>query len=232
MRMTSHLARLHLIEPMRQLADTAPWIKVAGPPIGTFLAFLWGEAFIMLALLYVTTAMWDWVLGGQLAARRSRAAEALGEPPENWGGFDSEVARSGLLVKLSLLIQIGIIYTGELWMTQTFGLRWEDFIPGVFGSFAPEGQVTILSVILMVAATLNELRSCERNRRYLGGSNLPLFSQAMDVLDRLAEKLVPSDPNTTEDEGWHPLPPVDERPRRGMKRRGRRTPDERDKPDE
>lgn len=204
--MIDYVINLVIREPVRSIAESAPWVKLAGPPIGAVLAFVWGEAFVFLCLLYASTALWDWILGGQIAARRTRAAEAAGQDPTDWGGFDSEVARAGLLVKVSLLVQIGIIYVGELWVASTFGLTWSVILPPGLAELAPSGEVTVLSAVLMVAAVLNELRSCERNRRVLGGREIPLLSHAMDLLDRLADRLVPHQPG--QEDSWEPLPPA------------------------
>lgn len=214
---------LVLVSPVRYMMESSPAVKAAGLLTGGLAGFIWGEAFLVLFMLYGATSLWDWILGGQLASRISRVAEAQGIDPVDVGGFDSEIARSGLLVKVSLAIQITILFVGELWVLQTLAVRYIDILPSVFHSIDFPENMAVMSSTIMAAACLNELRSCERNRRMLGGSRIPVFSNAMDLMDKIAQKVVP--PADPEEHGWHKLPEVDEKRGARGRRRKRKTRD-------
>ncbi len=189
-----------IIQPVQRLAEATPFALIVAPVVGVVTA-IWGEAYAIALLLLVLAQGWDWLLGGQVAARRDHYLKLLGVTSpfarERKGGFSFSRARHGLQGKVNLLVAVSLFAAIEAWGMAALG---NPVVRGIDAALPLDletgGRNAVLGTIVLVAAALQELRSAERNRRLLGGQALPIFSAAIEGLDRAASKLVPHP------EGW------------------------------
>lgn len=196
--MSPHRIADSLTVTWARIADEQPWLPLAvvtGPVIATATA-IWGSAFVVVFGWFTLCMLWDWVLGAQVAVQRSHYLTRLGvldeHAREDMGAFSFREARLGFAGKINLGTTLLIFGAVEgvimSWLGNPHLVAADAVLPI---DVISDGHHAISGAVVVGAAALQELRSCERNRRTLGGRPIPLFSAAIDWLDAAAARLVP-----------------------------------------
>lgn len=153
-----------LTAPVQRLMNTSLGERIFGV-ISAIIGFLLTDAFTLVTMLLVASGTADTIYG-----------RALHKQLDN---YDQQKAEIGLLSKVMGIVMVLLIRGFEGWWSRVI-------VDGPFDGWHTAG---FLSMAVAVTLFVHDLKSIQEKRVRFGQPPLPVLTQVLNVLDRIADAL-------------------------------------------
>lgn len=154
------MLRSALASPWARLTEAPLWTKITAV-VGGVVEWVLGVPLLMLLLILTGVSLVDYLLGSEIA--------------KNAGTYHPDVARAGVIGKMSGVLLVAIIWSIEAASAQAGLIDTHSML------------ATALTVVLLVA----EIESFDQHREHLVGRPTPLVRPILEFLRGVARGAIP-----------------------------------------